>query len=179
VTENRCEHPPEHWEEWEVKSFMRSRDSDPVYTGVTISCGLCGFDGEIPFNKENLDRAFSHHLAAGTIAKAQSDIAIEPPAPVMKAAIDWNPISTMPFGQRVTLYFEHGEKGNGEIDTNWVYPEDESSDQAARAGRWSYWTWGGPNAGSDFERDEKPVLWADPEPLVGSALRALQAASKQ
>jgi hypothetical protein len=96
-------------------------------------------------------------------------------AAMPRPPIDWKPIDTMPFGHRVMLFFEHGEKGNGEIDTNWVYPEDESSDAAARAGRWGYWTWGGANSGSDFERDEKPVLWADPEPLVGSALRALKA----
>jgi hypothetical protein len=82
--------------------------------------------------------------------------------------IDWRPIETMPFGERVMLYFEEGEKGNGEIDVNWVYPDDD----AGPDGSWHYWTWGGPNSGSDFERDEKPVLWADPEPLVSSAVLA-------
>lgn len=84
--------------------------------------------------------------------------------------IDWKPISSMPFGERVMLFFAGGEKGNGEIDTNWVYPvEDDNSD-----GEWYYWTWGGPNSGSDFHRDEKPVLWADPEPVVAAAIRAAE-----
>lgn len=87
--------------------------------------------------------------------------------------IDWQPIATMPFGERVMLFFAGGEKGNGEIDTNWVYPEDDTDEDARRNGPWSYWTWGGPNSGSDFERDEKPALWADPEPLVAEAYKIL------
>jgi hypothetical protein len=84
--------------------------------------------------------------------------------------IDWQPISTMPFGERVMLFFADGEKGNGEIDTNWVFRDERNPD-----GPWSYWTWGGPNSGSDFERDEKPILWADPEPVVGDAIRIAEA----
>jgi len=97
--------------------------------------------------------------------------------------IDWRPISTLPFGTRVILFFRRGEKGNGEIDTNWVYPEhgewdlDGAADDDARNGPWHYWTWGGPNAGSDFERDEKPALWADPESLVVEAFAALESFS--
>jgi hypothetical protein len=90
----------------------------------------------------------------------------------LAALIDWRPIETLPFGERVMLFFEHGEKGNGEIDFSWVYPTDESNP----AGPWHYWSWGGPNSGSDFERAEKPVLWADPEPIVASAIIALRAA---
>lgn len=79
--------------------------------------------------------------------------------------IDWQPIETLPFGRRVMLFFAEGEKGNGEIDTNWVYLAAEQDPR----GRWVYWTWGGPNSGSDFTRDEKPVLWADPDPVVAAA----------
>jgi hypothetical protein len=89
--------------------------------------------------------------------------------PIALVPIDWQPIATMPFGKRVLLFFERGEKGNGEIDTNWVYNGDSPEEP------WIYWTWGGPNSGSDFTRDERPVLWAPVDPLVEEARRAARA----
>lgn len=69
----------------------------------------------------------------------------------MRATVDWQDIETVPDGQRVLLWLEHGEKGNGEIAVGMVVrlgPDVVDS----------YWTWGGPNSGSDI--DERPTKWA-------------------
>lgn len=70
-------------------------------------------------------------------------------------SFDWQPIETVPDGERVFLFFAKGEKGNGEIHITWLYTND--SDDVKD---WAFWTWGGPNAGIDYEIDEKPTLWA-------------------
>lgn len=67
---------------------------------------------------------------------------------------DWHSIDTIPEGEHVALYFEQGEKGNGGIEMARVFKDDVT-------GEWSYWTHGGPNAGSDWQpvRGERPVAW--------------------
>jgi hypothetical protein len=63
---------------------------------------------------------------------------------------DWHPIETVPRGTRVELFLEKGEKGNGEIAVGMICGnEGEPID--------CYWTWGGPNSGSDI--DERPTHW--------------------
>ena len=43
----------------------------------------------------------------------------------------------------------------GEIEVAMIFTD--SSDDVAQ---WSFWSWGGPNSGSDYCRDEKPAMWA-------------------
>ena len=49
------------------------------------------------------------------------------------------------------LWLEKGEKGNGEITVGMVFREPGEVIDC-------YWTWGGPNSGSDI--DEAPTRWA-------------------
>lgn len=76
--------------------------------------------------------------------------------------IDWQSIDTLRFGEPVLLLFQHGEKGMGDIALNWVYDEGD---------HWGYWTSGGPNGGSDFERDEKPIAWAESHALIEAGIQ--------
>ena len=55
----------------------------------------------------------------------------------MPTPAEWKPIETVPHGQRVLLWLEKGEKGNGEIAVGIVFPEDDGMVDY-------YWTWGGP-----------------------------------
>jgi fermentation-respiration switch protein FrsA (DUF1100 family) len=66
--------------------------------------------------------------------------------------IAWRTIDTAPEGERILLYLEEGEKGNGEIAVGMIY-----RDEGSRAVD-CYWTWGGPNAGADV--NEAPTHWA-------------------
>ena len=98
--------------------------------------------------------------------------------------IEWFPACTMPFGTPVLLLFASGEKGAGEIDHNWVYPDgdwDMPVDDEAAWAAWTlstvdesrgltYWTAGGPNGGTDFERDERPIAWAKPDMVITKGL---------
>ena len=71
----------------------------------------------------------------------------------------WQSIETMPEGEHVLLYWQHGERGIGGMECATVY---RGSD-----GRLSYWTHGGPNSGLDWEArdDEAPTHWMPlPEP---------------
>lgn len=61
---------------------------------------------------------------------------------------EWRPIKTAPMGEPIEVYFAHGEKGNGEIAV--VYGCDSGHSIG-------WWTWGGPNSGSDYT--EEPVCW--------------------
>ena len=64
--------------------------------------------------------------------------------------IEWNHnLAVCPRGDRVFLLLRKGEKGNGELAVGMIVT-DEAPDH--------YWTWGGPNSGSDI--DEPPVAWA-------------------
>lgn len=66
--------------------------------------------------------------------------------------IEWNfDMQSVPRGERVFLFLERGEKGNGELAVGMV-----CSDQGEPID--CYWTWGGPNSGSDI--DEVPKAWA-------------------
>lgn len=64
----------------------------------------------------------------------------------------WQPISSLPEGEHVLLYWPHGELGVGGIECGMVFRFD---------GVWSYWTHGGPNSGSDWEpaNGEMPTNW--------------------
>lgn len=64
-------------------------------------------------------------------------------------------------GERVFLLLRKGEKGNGELAVGMLCPLDKGEINC-------YWTWGGPNSGSDI--DEVPVAWA---PLPENWYRAL------
>lgn len=66
--------------------------------------------------------------------------------------IDWNfDIDAVPRGDRVFLLLREGEKGNGELAVGMICTvPGEPVDH--------YWTWGGPNSGSDI--GETPVAWA-------------------
>lgn len=66
--------------------------------------------------------------------------------------LEWKPIESVPDGERVMLFLEKGEKGNGEIAVGIVYRDDDGTIDC-------YWTWGGSNSGSDI--DERPSLWAE------------------
>lgn len=66
----------------------------------------------------------------------------------------WFPISSLPEGRRVLLFFREGEKGNGEVSSAMVF--FNGSDNVRK---WTFWTWGGPNSGSDWRRCEKPTHW--------------------
>lgn len=78
--------------------------------------------------------------------------------------IHWNmDIDCVPRGDRVFLLLRDGEKGNGELAVGMICsPVGEPID--------CYWTWGGPNSGSDI--DEIPVAWA---PLPSDWSRPLDA----
>lgn len=69
--------------------------------------------------------------------------------------LDWRLIETLPDGECVFLFYESGEKGNGEIEIAMVFTDGNRDHR-----NWSWWTWGGPNSGSDYERKEKPLMWA-------------------
>lgn len=63
--------------------------------------------------------------------------------------MDWNfDMRSAPSGERLFLLLEHGEKGNGELAVGMVM--EGYTDH--------YWTWGGPNSGSDI--NEYPIAWA-------------------
>lgn len=64
--------------------------------------------------------------------------------------MSWKPISTLPDGERAILFLPHGEKGNGEITTGMIFRDDDGTVT-------HFWTWGGPNSGSDI--DEAPTHW--------------------
>lgn len=67
---------------------------------------------------------------------------------------NWRPIEDVPDGERVELFLEKGEKGNGEIAVGMVIREDWHQGPPQING---YWTWGGPNSGSDI--NERPTHW--------------------
>jgi hypothetical protein len=60
-------------------------------------------------------------------------------------------MKTVPPGERVFLLLARGEKGNGELAVGMVFPDQYGAIDC-------YWTWGGPNSGSDI--DEAPIGWA-------------------
>lgn len=64
----------------------------------------------------------------------------------------WRPIGSLEDGEHVLLYFQHGERGVGGIESGTVFRYDD---------QWSYWTHGGPNSGLDwYPRDnENPTHW--------------------
>jgi hypothetical protein len=65
--------------------------------------------------------------------------------------IIWNKdITSCPFGEQVFLLLAKGEKSNGELAVGMLCPINSVIDR--------YWTWGGPNSGSDIS--EIPVAWA-------------------
>ncbi len=71
----------------------------------------------------------------------------------------WFPISSLPEGRHVLLYWQDGERGAGGTECATVF--------RGPGGEWSYWTHGGPNSGSDWEpyNREKPTHWMPlPEP---------------
>lgn len=70
---------------------------------------------------------------------------------------EWQPIDTVPDGERVELFLEHGEKGNGEIAVGMVFRNDDGSIPD------HYWTWGGPNSGLDV--NERPTHWRHLRPF--------------
>ena len=57
----------------------------------------------------------------------------------------WKPIEDAPEGEHILVYMPHGERGNGGIEAVTLFKGFYDGDE------WSYWTHGGPNAGSDFE----------------------------
>lgn len=64
----------------------------------------------------------------------------------------WNfDMQAVPRGDRVFLLLREGEKGNGELAVGMICTEPGEP-----IGH--YWTWGGPNSGSDI--DEAPIAWA-------------------
>jgi hypothetical protein len=70
----------------------------------------------------------------------------------MRATVKWNePIEEAPEGRRLLLWLEGGERGSGEIAVGMVFKNDKGRVDC-------YWTWGGPNSGSDI--DERPTMWA-------------------
>lgn len=71
--------------------------------------------------------------------------------------LDWQPIETLPEAEHVALWFPEGEKGRGGIECATCYKDDYNSPTGL-----SFWTHGGPNAGSDWEprNSEKPTFWA-------------------
>lgn len=67
--------------------------------------------------------------------------------------IKWNKnINEVPRGDRVFLLLRRGEKGNGELAVGMICGDPAEPIDC-------YWTWGGPNSGSDV--DEVPVAWAE------------------
>jgi hypothetical protein len=80
---------------------------------------------------------------------------------------DWFPIVSVPEGVHVQLYFPTGERGNGGIECATLYHDPNE--------QWGYsfWTHGGPNAGSDWEPKEAPTHWRPcpdyPEPSHGAS----------
>jgi hypothetical protein len=76
--------------------------------------------------------------------------------------IAWNfDINAVPRGDRVFLLLEKGEKVNGELAVGMICSEPGEPIDC-------YWTWGGPNSGSDI--NEAPVAWA---PLPAEWFKAL------
>jgi hypothetical protein len=75
---------------------------------------------------------------------------------------DWRPFSTYTQGEYVEFYFERGERGNGMSEMARAYLDGESPPDDP--GSWSYWTYGGPNSGSDFSSDELPTHWRPVRP---------------
>ena len=71
-----------------------------------------------------------------------------------RASVVWRDMSELPAeleGHRLLLWLEKGEKGNGELAVGMIYRNDDGSIDG-------YWTWGGPNSGSDIS--EPPTKWA-------------------
>lgn len=65
--------------------------------------------------------------------------------------------SKPPHYQAVHIWLEHGEKGNGQMAiARWVSHDDGS-------GNGAWWSWGGPNAGNDFDNDDV-THWLDDLP---------------
>lgn len=73
---------------------------------------------------------------------------------IARAAIaaydEWQPIDTVTEGDRVELFLPNGEKGNGEIAVGMVFRNSDGVFDC-------YWTWGGPNSGTDI--NEVPTHW--------------------
>lgn len=76
--------------------------------------------------------------------------------------IGWQPIETLRDGECVLLWFPHGERGIGGIETAMVFRHESH----AFGTEWSFWTHGGPNSGSDWEvwngpdgKPERPTHW--------------------
>lgn len=75
------------------------------------------------------------------------------------------PIKTAPEGEHILLFFERGERGIGGIEAATIY---KVTDAEGGMGL-SYWTHGGPNAGTEwFPRNgETPTHWMrTPKTLV-------------
>ena len=66
--------------------------------------------------------------------------------------IDWQPMETAPEADQVFLLLAKGERGNGELAIGMVIRDGDGGFYDC------YWTWGGPNSGSDIY--ETPVRWA-------------------
>ena len=69
--------------------------------------------------------------------------------------LNWRDIKTVPDGRRVFLWLEKGEKGNGELAVGMCFRKPDGSVDG-------WWTWGGPNSGSDD--NECPTHWAPLSP---------------
>lgn len=76
--------------------------------------------------------------------------------------MQWQPIATYQQGEYVEFWFERGERGNGMSEMARAFKAEHwpATDPAA----WSFWTYGGPNSGYDFERDEVPTHWRPVRP---------------
>ena len=77
-------------------------------------------------------------------------------------ATGWYPISSLPEGRHVLLYWAKGENGNGGIEAATVSINDDD---------FGYWTHGGGNNGLDWDvRDnEKPTHWRPlPSPPISA-----------
>lgn len=88
---------------------------------------------------------------------------------------EWRPIDTLPEGIHVLLWFPHGEKGNGGMEAATCFWNEDHARRDPMSipqnrFRLSFWTHGGPNAGSDWEPKEMPTHWM-PLPADGPAPR--------
>lgn len=68
----------------------------------------------------------------------------------------WQPIETAPEGVNILLYWTEGELGVGGMECAMIFRGDPHSKSGL-----SFWTHGGPNAGSDWEPrgGEAPTHW--------------------
>lgn len=93
-------------------------------------------------------------------------------APAKPFGIDWQPMFKVPLGERVFLFLERGEKGNGELAVGIVSSSTYQVD-GKEFHEVHVWSWGGANAGG-ITTSEVPAAWAPlPEDWYNHALRAI------